>query len=484
MILEKPLLFVVAATLSACVSVPRSDAVVVGASELPAAWHASAGHTDEGADLAAWWNGFTDPQLRALIDRALAHNYDLKAAVERSRQAQALITVTRASLYPDLNVAGSASRQKSHVPPPAGMATDAGIGIGGSWTVDVFGGNQLAALAATARAAATDEARRDFEVSLTASVATTYMQLRGLQRQLEILDGNIAARADTLHLTQVRYEAGLATDLDVARAETQLRQVQASLPDVQRWIDNDLGLLAILTGDPPESFDKALAATAALRLGSPTLPKQAPAVLLERRPDLREAARSIDAASASLGSAKADLLPKFTLSFGDSTDHLAYRGLPGVTDNLFNVGVGVFWPLFNAGRIHANITAQNAGLKHAEYAFDQALLNALQDVESAYTNVRAQRERSARLALAVDSAQRSSHLAQDLYDAGRADFLSVLDAHTQVFDSERELTQAQTDVAVSAVSLYRALGGGWRPSSDEATMISLATTNSATRNIP
>ena len=481
MILEKLPLFVLAAALSACVSMPRSDAVAVSASQLPAAWHASAGYADEGADLAAWWNGFADPQLRALIDRALAQNFDLKAAVERSRQAQALITVTRASLYPDLSVTGSASRQKSHVPPPAGMASDAGVGLGGTWSVDVFGGNQLAALAASARAAATDEARRDFEVSLSAGVATTYMELRGLQRQLEIVERNIAARADTLHLTQVRYQAGLATDLDVARAETQLRQIQASLPDVRRRIDNDLGLLAILTGDPPESFDQALAATAALPLESPTLPKQAPAALLERRPDLREAARNIDAASAGLGSAKADLLPKFTLSFGDSIDH---RGLPGVTDNLFNLGAGVFWPLFNAGRIHANITSQNAGLRQAEYAFDQALLNALQDVESAYTDVRAQRARSARLALAVDSAQRSSLLAQDLYDAGRADFLSVLDAHTQVFDTERDLAQAQTDAAVSAVSLYRALGGGWRPSSDEATTTSRATSNSSARNIP
>src|ERR1700730_4374568 len=116
MVFEKLLLFIVVAALSACVSVPRSDAVAAGASQLPAAWHASAGHADEGADLAAWWNGFTDPQLRALIDRALAQNFDLKAAVERSRQAQALVTVTRASLYPDLNVTGSATRQKSHVP--------------------------------------------------------------------------------------------------------------------------------------------------------------------------------------------------------------------------------------------------------------------------------------------------------------------------------------------------------------------------------
>ena len=167
-------------------------------------------------------------------------------------------------------------------------------------------------------------------------------------------------------------------------------------------------------------------------------------------------------AAANLGSAQADRLPKFTLSFAGAVDRLDFGGLPTVTDNLFNVGLGIFWPLFNAGRIHANITAQDAALRQAEYSFDQALLNALQDVESAYTDVRAQRQRSALLGLAVESAQRSAKLAQDLYNAGQTDFLSVLDTHTQLLDTQRDLAQAQTDAAVSAVSLYRALGGAWR----------------------
>jgi outer membrane protein TolC len=169
----------------------------------------------------------------------------------------------------------------------------------------------------------------------------------------------------------------------------------------------------------------------------------------------------VDVARAKLGAARSDLLPKFTLSFAASAEHLEFHDVPGVTDNLFNVGLGIFWPLFNAGRIHVNIAAHDAALREAQYAFDQTLLNALQDVESAYTDVRAQRERSALLHLALDSAQRSNRLAEDLYRAGQADFLSVLAAHAQVLDRESELTQAQIYSAVSVVSLYRALGGGW-----------------------
>jgi NodT family efflux transporter outer membrane factor (OMF) lipoprotein len=460
--------------LSGCVNLPKSDVPSAAAAQIPATWRAT---TSDGrtAELTSWWNEFSDAQLRALIDKALAQNYDLKAAVERTRQAQALITVARANLYPQVDVTADAARLRSHVPPPARMITDSAVGVSGLWDIDIFGGNQLRGLAQTAQASATEEARRDFEVALTANVATAYMQLRGLQRQLEILSQNIGARADTLHLTKVRYQAGLATDLDVSRAETQLRQVEASVPDVQRQIDNDLGTLAILTGDTPESIDSTLTAAAPIPASVPALPAQAPAALLERRPDLRQAARGIDAAAANLGSAQADLLPKFTLSFAGSVDRLDFGGLPTVTDNLFNVGLGIFWPLFNAGRIHANITAQDAALRQAEYAFDQALLNALQDVESAYTDVRAQRQRSALLGLAVESAQRSAKLAQDLYNAGQADFLSVLDTHTQLLDTQRDLAQAQTDAAVSAVSLYRALGGGWRTSVATASVSPIST---------
>ncbi len=463
-----PRLFSVLAMLAlcGCVSMPKNESVAAAASGLPSAWRASnAG--DDSAELARWWSNFADAQLHALIDKALVRNYDLKAAIERTRQARAQSIISRSSLYPELDVSASASRQRSHLPPPAGIASDVGVGVSGTWAVDIFGGNQLTALAAIAQAEATNEARRDFEVALIANVATAYIQLRGLQRQRAILDENVAVRADTLQLTQVRYRAGLASDLDVARAQTQLQQAQASVPGVQQQIDDHLGTLAVLSGDPPESIERKLREVSPIPPVSPALPHRAPGEVLERRPDLRQAARRIDAAAASLGAAKADLLPKFTLSFGGSIDRLAYRSMTPVTDHLFNLGLGIFWPLFNAGRIHANIAAHDAALREAEYAFDQALLNALQDVESAYTDVRAQRERSALLNLAVNSARRSSVLAQALYEAGEADFLSVLDAHTQLLDTERDLVQAQTDAAVGAVSLYRALGGGWQDIREE-----------------
>src|SRR4030095_2794888 len=183
---------VVLAALSGCVSVPKHVTVSAAAARLSDTWRNA--FADVSTDIEAWWNGFADAQLRALIDKALTYNYDLKAAVERTLQAQALITVARAGLYPDVGATSNASRERTHLPPPVGTNEDSAVGVSGIWNIDIFGGNQLAALAATAQAAATDEARRDFEVALTANVATSYMQLRGLQSQLDILTRNIAAR--------------------------------------------------------------------------------------------------------------------------------------------------------------------------------------------------------------------------------------------------------------------------------------------------
>jgi NodT family efflux transporter outer membrane factor (OMF) lipoprotein len=448
------------ATTSACVSVPASD--TVANAPVPPAWRSAGAESEANPGLAAWWDAFADDTLRMLIERALAANYDLKAAVERSRRAEALIGVARSALFPDLNLRASALKERVNVPPPAGDVSDSAAGLGGSWTIDVFGANHLAVLAATAQASATDEARRDFEVALTASVGTVYVQLRGLQRELEILEDNIATRADTLSLIDARYRAGLASDLDVARAETQLRQAEAAVPDVRRLIDNAVGALSVLIGEQPEAPLPALLATAPIPAVGPELPKQAPGELLERRPDLRAAARRIDAAAAQAGVARAERLPTFALSFAGVADRLVFRDLAAVSDGLFHVGLGTVWPLFNGGRIRSNITAADADLRSAEYAFDQTLLGALQDVETAYTDVRSQRERRDRLTDAVASARRSSELARELYSAGTTDFFSVLDAHTQVLDSERDLARAQTEAAVSSVALYRALGGGWR----------------------
>jgi NodT family efflux transporter outer membrane factor (OMF) lipoprotein len=454
--------------LSACATLPPNHTVSATTASLPREWRGSPVNSTAHSDVAGWWNGFADPQLRSLIEAGLAHNYHLRAAIERVREARGSRMVARSALFPNVNVEALAAKERAHFPPPVYTAREAAAGLGGSWTIDVFGDNQLAALAAVAQAQASLEARRDFEVALSAQIATVYMSLRGAQRERVILAENIGVRADTLQLTQARYQAGLATDLDVARAQTQLEQAQALLPDVQRQIDNDLGTLAILIGNPPESIDASLLAGDAPPPPPPPVPVLAPALLLERRPDIRKAVRQIDTAAAELGSARADRLPKFTLSFSRTRDRLALGRAPAVTDNLFNLGLGVFWPLFDAGRIRADIEAHGAALRESEYSFDQALLNALQDVETAYTNVRELKERTGRLAAAVDSARRASTLAQSLYEADEADFLSVLDAHRELLDSERDSVGAQTDLAVNAVILYRALGGGRQESESAA----------------
>lgn len=450
-----------ALALSACVSLPSDDVTRTAALRTPSAWKSIPDTSAAYSDVPTWWTHFSDTTLNSLIGRAIADNYDLKAAEERVRQAQAHIVETDSRRFPDLNLVGDLSRVRTHVPPPGGIVDDAGIGVAGSWDIDVFGADQLQTLAAQAQAQASIESRRDFAVALAASVGVTYVNLRGLQRQFAILKENAVARSSTVELTRARYTAGLATDLDVARAEVQLEQVEALLPDTERRIHNAMGELAVLTGTAPESADGIRLADGPMPPALPDLPRLEPASLLERRPDLRRAARDVDVAAANLGTAKDELLPKFTLSFGASRDRAAFQGAPAVTDGIFNIGVGIFWPLFNSGRIRADIAAQGSALRQAEDEFNQTLLVALQDVESSYTDVQAYRQRCAELQTAVDAAQRSLQLANELYAAGELDFLAVLDAQTQLLDAQRDLIAAQTNASLASVSLYRALGGGW-----------------------
>ena len=456
------LLGMLATVLVGCATTSRQDAVSDLIPPLQPRWHNVPAQSPEGLEeVPLWWERFADPQMQALIRRASEHNYDLKAAAERVRRAQALVTISRSAWFPQIDGIANAARQRTHTPPPVGHQTNLNAGFSGSWEVDIFGANQLATAATVAEAQATAEARRDFAVGLTAAVASAYVDLRGLERQRIVFEQNATARADTLHLTQARYRAGLATDLDVAQAEAQWLQVEALLPDVDRQINNELGELAILTGSTPEEIDQDLLQAAPIPVAPPILPLTTPASLLERRPDLRRARREVESAAANLGVARADRFPNITLVFASSVDQLKFRRVPTVTDSLYEIGAGVFWPLFDAGRIRANIIAKDAALRESADVFVQALLRALQDVESAYTDVRGQRRRSDQLQAAVAAARRSLDLANSLYSAGEADFLAVLDAQTQLLAEEQDLVVADTNASLACVSLYRALGGGW-----------------------
>jgi len=334
-------------------------------------------------------------------------------------------------------------------------------GFDSSWEVDVFGGTRRRVEAAQATVDAAVEDRRGVLVTLLGEVAKNYIDVRALQRRLAIAQANLKAQRDLLALTKVRFEAGLASDLDVAQAEGQAQTTAAQIPTLESALTTTVYRLDVLLGAQPGVLKSELAEPAMI----PALPPRAqvglPVELLRRRPDIRNAERQLAAATAQVGAATADLYPKFSLTgaFGlqsiSASDWLVGRS------RFWSIGPTITWPVFDAGKIRANIEIRNAQQEQALRLYEKSVLTGLADVESALVNYSKEQTRYRSLLEAVSANQRAMGLAEDLYIQGLVDFLNVLDAQRSVFVSESELAQSEASLAANLVALYKALGGGW-----------------------
>lgn len=440
----------------------------------PGDWHHApeAGTVSAPADLAAWWQGFRDPLLDKLVAQALAANHDLRIAKARVREAESLAVVAESALYPSLDLFGSGGREKRidriiGVPGPQGIELDAPTadavsgGLAARWEIDLFGGRHLEAEAAEAQAQGGEEARRAVQVGLLAQVATNYLELRGVQERTGILRENIEIQRERLRALQALQQAGLAREVDAARQEALLHGTEGALPLLTNAAAVLIHRLGVLLGEPPGKLEPRLAQAGALPPDLPGIPRFLPSSLLEQRPDLRLAQTQVGAAAASLGAARADLLPRFVLSASGGFGALAVGGYPGLAESVYALGSGLTAPLFNAGRIRARIAATDARLDQAAANYEKTFLLALEEVENAYVAQATSKERRDRLAQAETSADQAYRLAEALYRRGAGDYLSLLDAQRGRLAAGDERAQADTALRVSLVSLYRAFGGGW-----------------------
>jgi len=441
---------------------------------VPERWHNAPDAQPVSApkDLSQWWKGFGDPVLNDLIGRALAANQDLKIASSRVREAAALVTVAEAAFYPtlDFSVGGGREKRIDRVLPVPGnggitlttpRADVFTAGLIARWELDVFGSRHLEAEAAAAKALGSEEARRAVQVGLLAQLATSYLELRGVQKQTAILRENISVQHKRLQVLQSFYRSGLANRLDVTRQEGLLRGSEAMLPVLLQRAAALIHRLGVLLGEPPASLHTRLGESAPLPEAVPKIPELLPADLLLQRPDLRLAQTEVSAAAAHLGMAKAELLPKIILAGSGGFGALALGGFPTLTESVYTLGSGLTAPLFNAGRIRAQISAGDARLDQAAANYEKTFLIALEDVENAYVAHASALERRNQLIRAESAADRSHTYAEAFYQRGATDFLSVLDAQRTRLSTSDERTKAETAVRVSLVSIYRAFGGGW-----------------------
>lgn len=424
------------------------------------------------AGLKEWWKDFHDPLLDSLIAQALANNHDLRSAIARVREAEAMSVVAESMLYPSIDLFASGGREKK-IDRVIGIPNQQGIGLftptadiitGGlaaHWEIDLFGARHLEAEAAAAQAEGAAEALHDAQVGLLAQVATNYMELCGVQQRTDILRENIKLQWERLRALQAFNRKGLINQSDIARQETLLRTTASALPALSAATATLSHRLGVLVGEPPENMEIRLAGTKHLPGNSPDIPRLLPSDLLAQRPDLRLAQAEVNAMAASLGAARADLLPKLLLSASGGYGALASGGFSSLAESVYALGSGLTAPIFNAGRIQARIAAADARLEQVAANYEKTLLLALEDVENAYVAHTASMEQRNQLTQAETAARNAQRYTDALYQSGAGDYLSVLDAQRNQLGVSYERAKAETAQQVAVISLYRAFGGGW-----------------------
>lgn len=434
--------------------------------------------TTQPVELTQWWTLLNDFMLDSLIARAVAANLDLRVAEARVREARAARGVVAAEGRPTIDATGSYSRSRRSENAFSSPSSSAGngsfggaafdlesdlfqIGFDASWELDVFGRVRRGVEAAEADIAAAEENRRDVLVTVLAEVARNYVELRGLQRQLAVAHDNIAAQQETVELTQARFQGGITSALDIAQAEAQLATTQSQVPILETAFKQALHGLGVLLGQEPGALLEELSPEAPI----PQVPLETaiglPSDLLRRRPDVRRAERELAAATARIGVATADLFPRFSLTGLLGLQSLDLADLALGSSRFWTTGPGISVPLFEAGRIRANIRVQNARQEQALTQYEKTVLTALEEVENAMVAYAKEQVRRRALAAAVDANSQAVDLANERYTKGLADFLNVLESQRSLYVSQDQLVQSERAVTANLIALYKALGGGW-----------------------
>lgn len=416
-----------------------------------------------------WWESFGDPVLNGLVDRAVRNNLDLLQAQARVLQGRAALSAARAGYWPSVSAAASLDRSQGSKNTGSGDGPSSSsrtadlydLGFDANWEIDLFGGTRRRVESARAGAEADAEDLNDTRLTLLGDVARNYIELRSAQEQLRITQDNAEAQRRTLEVTRERFRLGLATYLDVVRAEAQMTTTQADAPSLEASIKKSVHRLGVLLGEAPGDLAAELAGIRPLPDSGRLLDAGLPSELLARRPDLRRAERTLAAASADIGAATADLYPRFDLTAGLGLSSSRTSSLLDLASGYWSLLPRVSALLFDAGKTRANIEARRAVYQENLYAFRSAFLKALEEVENALAEYAAGRGRAAALAEAVRADTEAVALAEERCRRGLINFLDVLEAQRSLYASQSGLRKAEVQALTATVALYKALGGGW-----------------------
>ncbi len=415
----------------------------------------------------AWWDSYGDPVLSSLIRRAAAENRDVKIAAERVRAARAGETISRSWLFPSIGVHGAGfdhrtgydSNTKQVVPEAADTKGWQG-GVDVSWEIDIAGRLRAGAAASAADTLATEDTARGVRLLVVTDVASNYFTLVGALRQLDSVRAISAAQDETLRLVSARQRVGLATPFDVERAQTEASRARAAIPPLETLAAVSRHRIAVLIGD--QAFNASAIAPSRGDIAVPAAHAGQPAALLQRRPDLLAAQAQLDAANARRQQAMAEWFPRLFLGAMFGGEGLDVNGMALGAARFTNVAALLAMPIFNAGRTQAINDIAESRQKEAVLHYEDAIVRALEDVENTLVALDDQRHRAQLMQSAAASADAALSHAQSLYDRGQTDFLPLLDAQRVRLVVRVSANEAQTQLLLDSVQLYKALGGGWQ----------------------
>lgn len=419
--------------------------------------------------LAKWWESLNDEILTQLVEWSLQSNRDLASARSKVTEARAALGINKAALLPWLDNTDYWYNARTPVE-TGGSGKDIDLyrlGIDASWEIDIFGGKREGVKAGAASLEAQYASLHAAWVSLSAEVALNYLTLRTLQERLLIAESNLALQEDTLDMLQSRVDAGLSDYLALNQSKYTLEQTKAEIPPIQNNIEEVKNNLAVLTGRVPGSLDQMLSERKPLPKLDQKMMTGIPANSIRQRPDIFAAERQLVAQIARKKSAKADLWPKFYLLGSIGTEALDSGSLFEGPNKAYSFGPKIVWPIFHAGAIRNNIKVQTARQEQYLAAYEQTVLKAVAEVRNALSSGIEERKRNDALRRGRDAAQVALEVANDKYRNGLTDFNNVINAQRALLALSEATAISDGQITSDSVKLFKALGGGWAPISEE-----------------
>lgn len=438
--------------------------------EVPAQYATQAAQdANESLISSSWWTLYQDDVLNDLVEKALKNNTDIKLAVAKIEEADAVLREVGAFLFPEVNLQGGGVRSRvteaGAFPVFAANPRDNfNFAFGTNFELDFWGKLRLSKQAARAQMLSTRYAKDTVALSLSGLVASNYVTMRSLESQVTIAQANLKSRQDSLALTKRRFEGGIASALDVHQAEVANANLSAQISDLKRMQALAVNQLSLLTGDMNLAVVGLPAASkdvSAMPL-PPVPPAGLPSTLMEARPDIRQAEALMVAANANIGVAKAALYPTISLTANFGGESLVLGDVLKSAARIWSTGVALNLPIFDAGKLNARVDQASAKQKQALASYEGAIQTAFREVNDALINLRQYTEREQALYQSQQSAQKALTLSENRYQSGYSSYIEVLDAQRALNEAGLAYVQSRQARLIASVDLFKALGGGWQ----------------------